>query len=62
MHGQDFLRTLDVLRGSELAWTVPQGAELHGVGHSNGALLHLLIGSQFRTSNASNVVISFNNK
>jgi hypothetical protein len=59
---QEFLGTLDLLRESEKAWMAPEGVALHGIGHSNGALLHLLIGSQSRPSNASNVAISFNNK
>lgn len=59
---QDFLGTLDVLQSSDKAWMAPQGAPLHGVGHSNGALMHLLISSLARTENASNVIISYNNK
>ncbi|KAK9843219.1 hypothetical protein WJX74_008833 [Apatococcus lobatus] len=43
-------------------WAVPQGLPVHGIGHSNGALLHLLIGCQQATPNQSNIIISFNNK
>ncbi len=35
---------------------------MHGVGHSNGALLHALIGALLAPPNASNALISFNNK
>ncbi|KAK9861435.1 hypothetical protein WJX84_010662 [Apatococcus fuscideae] len=61
---QEGLETaLAELRGDRLRrWAVPQGLPLHGVGHSNGALLHLLIGCQLATPNQSNVIISFNNK
>lgn len=43
------------------AW-VPEDASVHGVGHSNGALMHLLIGSLHSTPVSSNVLISYNNK
>jgi alpha-beta hydrolase superfamily lysophospholipase len=33
-----------------------------GVGHSNGALLHLLIGSLYNAPTQGNAIISFNNK
>jgi hypothetical protein len=41
---------------------VPEGVGVHGLGHSNGALLHLLIGSLFAVPNTSNILLSFNNK
>ena len=44
------------------AWLIPSDATIHGVGHSNGALLHLLIASMFKVPNVSNIIISFNNK
>lgn len=59
---QSFQACLAALRGSSDAWLAPQGAPIHGVGHSNGALLHLLIASIHRVPNRSNVIISFNNK
>lgn len=60
---QAFEAAVSELRGDRLQrWAVPQGLPVHGVGHSNGALLHLLIGCQLRTPNQSNVIISFNNK
>lgn len=33
------------LRTQQGGWAAPAGLPVHGVGHSNGALLHLLIGS-----------------
>jgi Protein of unknown function (DUF1350) len=59
---QRFAATLAELRAMEGPWAVPQGVAVHGVGHSNGALLHLLITSLLDSSKASNVIISFNNK
>ena len=56
------MTTLAKLRASERWNLAPEGLPVHGVGHSNGALLHLLIGSLFSPQNASNVIISFNNK
>ena len=41
---------------------VPDDRPIHGIGHSNGALLHLLIGSIYAPASASNILISFNNK
>lgn len=41
---------------------VPDNVPTHGVGHSNGALMHLLIGSFFNSPYDSNVLISYNNK
>jgi len=59
---QAFLTTLAKLRAGPRAGLAPAGLSVHGVGHSNGALLHLLIGSLYAPQNASNVLISFNNK
>ena len=59
---QQFLTTLAKLRASERGNLAPEGLPVHGVGHSNGALLHMLIGSLFTPQNASNVIISYNNK
>ena len=56
------MTTLAKLRAGPRAGLVPPGLAVHGVGHSNGALLHLLIGSLYAPQNASNVLISFNNK
>lgn len=53
---------MDSLRSSGQGWLVPEDRPIHGVGHSNGALLHLLIGSIYAPASASNVLISFNNK
>ncbi|KXZ45823.1 hypothetical protein GPECTOR_50g617 [Gonium pectorale] len=58
-----FLASVEELRnqpnGEALA---PVGVPTFGVGHSNGALLHLLIGSYFPGATDSNICISFNNK
>jgi len=58
-----FLNTVGELRGSQsLARLCPENAPTFGVGHSNGALLHLLMGCYFDSPTTSNVIISFNNK
>ena len=59
---QQFLTTLAKLRAGPRANLAPAGLPVHGVGHSNGALLHLLVGSLYAPQNASNILISFNNK
>ncbi|EFN59858.1 hypothetical protein CHLNCDRAFT_29389 [Chlorella variabilis] len=46
--------------GALASWAAPRDAPVHGVGHSNGALLHLLVGSG-RPGRASNILISYNN-
>lgn len=56
-----FLDTIEQLRTQGRGYLVPRGAPTHGVGHSNGALLLLLIGALFDRPVRSNVVISFNN-
>lgn len=64
-HGQPdkaFNRTLEELRSTGRADQAPIGTRVFGIGHSNGALLHLLIGSSFRVPNCSNILISYNNK
>lgn len=53
---------MEALRGSGQGFLVPEERAVHGVGHSNGALLHALIGAMFAPANASNALISFNNK
>lgn len=67
MHADPFSQRFTValarLQGSdELAWAAPPGSPVVGVGHSNGALLHLLIGALCAPGNAANALISFNNK
>ncbi|KAK9791630.1 hypothetical protein WJX73_007807 [Symbiochloris irregularis] len=59
---QSFQACLSEIQRSHQIWAAPADAPVHGVGHSNGALLHLLIGSLTKVQNASNVIISFNNK
>lgn len=56
-----FLATVDQLRQQGRGYLVPPGAATCGVGHSNGALLHLLIGALYERPVERNVVISFNN-
>ncbi|GLC46383.1 hypothetical protein PLESTB_001769300 [Pleodorina starrii] len=48
--------------GAARADLAPPGAPVFGVGHSNGSLLHLLIGSFFPGATESNIIMSFNNK
>ncbi|KAG2439662.1 hypothetical protein HXX76_005012 [Chlamydomonas incerta] len=60
---QQFLDSVAELRGAAgLPDAAPDGVPVIGMGHSNGALLHLLIGSFFPGAAATNIVISFNNK
>ena len=59
---QKFTACLELLRGSGQGFLVDEDLPVHGVGHSNGALLHLLIGAMLAPQNASNALISFNNK
>lgn len=53
---------MDTLRQTGRGYLVPDDRPIHGIGHSNGALLHLLIGSIYAPASASNILISFNNK
>jgi hypothetical protein len=46
----------------ERHWAAPAGAPVHGVGHSNGALLHLLMGAMCAPPYASAALLSFNNR
>ena len=39
-----------------------QGLPIFGVGHSMGALMHMIIGSRYALQREANVMISFNNK
>ena len=59
---QSFDVCLQELRSTGQEWLVPDGAPIHGVGHSNGALMHLFIGSLVDEPVASNVLMSYNNK
>jgi hypothetical protein len=59
---QSFDGCLHELRNTGHAWTVPEDIPIHGVGHSNGALMHLFIGSLFKEAVSSNVLMSYNNK
>uniref|UniRef100_A0A7S3VIW0 Alpha/beta hydrolase fold-3 domain-containing protein n=1 Tax=Dunaliella tertiolecta TaxID=3047 RepID=A0A7S3VIW0_DUNTE len=61
---QDFMDSVQELRGnSSQSWMVPAGVPVLGVGHSNGALLHLLNSSQSgQVYTVANVLVSYNNK
>ena len=59
---QRFSACIDTLRRNGQGYLVPDDRPVHGIGHSNGALLHLLIGSIYAPASASNILISFNNK
>ena len=59
---QNFTTCVDTLRQTGRGYLVPDDRPIHGIGHSNGALLHLLIGSIYAPASASNILISFNNK
>jgi len=58
----DFAAAVEELRRGGRSYLVPAAAPVVGVGHSNGALLHLLIGALLPGHAAANVMISFNNK
>lgn len=58
---QTFVDSVAELRRSGRSYLVPQKAPFFGVGHSNGALLHLLIGSLEPAATQANVIISYNN-
>lgn len=57
-----FWRVVGELRAGENAWAAPAGLPTHGVGHSMGALLHLLASSSHATGHASTVLLSYNNR
>ncbi|GMH42059.1 hypothetical protein BSKO_09978 [Bryopsis sp. KO-2023] len=60
---KEFWNTLDEVRSSSLSYCAPADTPIHGVGHSMGALMHLLIGCFCETpSKTSNIIISTNNK
>ena len=59
---QAFQQCVQQLRQTGQGFLVEEQLPVHGVGHSNGALLHLLIGSQFPVTNRSNILMSFNNQ
>ena len=59
---QAFQQCMQQLRQTGQGFLVEEQLPVHGVGHSNGALLHLLIGSQYPVTNKSNILMSFNNQ
>jgi hypothetical protein len=56
-----FLDSVSELRRSGRSYLVPAKAPCFGVGHSNGALLQLLIGSLEPGATQANIIISYNN-
>lgn len=58
---QVFIDSIAELRAHGRSYLVPPKAPHFGVGHSNGALLHLLIGSLEPGATQANVMISYNN-
>jgi alpha-beta hydrolase superfamily lysophospholipase len=58
---QAFVDSLAELRATGRAYLAPPKAPQFGVGHSNGALLHLLIGAFEPGASDANVIISYNN-
>jgi alpha-beta hydrolase superfamily lysophospholipase len=58
---QAFLDSLAELKATGRSYLVPPKAPQFGVGHSNGALLHLLINSYEPGATDANVIISYNN-
>ena len=50
------------LRAGGRGYLAPKGAPVVGVGHSNGALLHLLIGAVAPGHADANILVSYNNK
>lgn len=57
-----FLKSLSTLQTNQSTKYSISSPQVFGVGHSNGALLHALIGSLYSPQNASNVLISYNNR
>eukprot|EP00803_Ostreobium_quekettii_P010763 evm.model.scf_1809.3 EVM.evm.TU.scf_1809.3 scf_1809:24395-26849(+) len=58
-----FWSGLEDMRASSLSNAVPPNVPIHGIGHSFGALLHVLMSSQCRERRPdTNVVISFNSR
>ncbi|KAI8463608.1 MAG: hypothetical protein J3K34DRAFT_388971 [Monoraphidium minutum] len=57
-----FRAAVGELRAGGRGYLAPPGSAVVGVGHSNGALLHLLIGALLPGHAAANVLVSFNNK
>lgn len=57
------LRTMQTTRSlTSLLPSLDCPYHTHGLGHSNGALLHLMIGALCSPSTTSNIIISFNNR
>lgn len=58
---QAFQDSLAELRATGRSYLAPPKAPQFGVGHSNGALLHLLINSYEPGATDANAIISYNN-
>lgn len=59
---QAFFDTLAAVRADGLQWLAPDGLPTVGVGHSNGALLQLLMGAMQEPLHDAAVIISYNNR
>lgn len=59
---QSYMSCIQNMKEIGLDEAVPSHVPTHGIGHSNGALMHLLIGSLVQAPYTSNVLMSFNNK
>lgn len=57
-----FNTSLTELRMGRHSWAAPVNVPTHGLGHSNGALMHAMIASLFSPRIESNVLISYNNR
>jgi alpha-beta hydrolase superfamily lysophospholipase len=58
---QSFVDSIQELRTAGRSYLVPPRAPQFAVGHSNGALLHLLTSSFEQGATQGNVIISYNN-
>lgn len=61
-HVQSYMSCVQNMKEIGLEDAVPKHVPTHGIGHSNGALMHLLIGSLVQSPYTSNVLMSYNNK
>ena len=62
LHENFQLAVAELQSNPRTLWAAPEAAPVHGMGHSNGALMHAMIASLMNPPNASNVLISFNNR
>eukprot|EP01026_Neomeris_dumetosa_P001442 TRINITY_DN10355_c0_g2_i7.p1 TRINITY_DN10355_c0_g2~~TRINITY_DN10355_c0_g2_i7.p1 ORF type:complete len:342 (-),score=26.54 TRINITY_DN10355_c0_g2_i7:177-1202(-) len=62
LHARFYEARQQIQRDRKFEYYVRDELPVLGVGHSNGALMHLLMGSYFPQHTMANVIISFNNK